>query len=320
MPKCLNDTTKSYTGNELTPKGIGYSASGESTGKIMEGKDGNTWIVEETIRYKRWKKVNNTIKTIKSNKADKPDKANKSDKSTIDFDNLPDKFYTDAYFPEYLKIMEDEETGLEEKFGGSKPFFIKGESWPVVNELSLTFCCQFKDPRKSDLFLYRVFLPCDNDIEDYELNDYFIDKIELNEENLKNQIFIERPKIEDDDEDDQDDDNAFIQFKPFKIIDWKLKKELKSLEYILSNFNSKNKKKNMNIEEYYVKYDENRHTPSTSIKIAGTPVYCQYKNDSNDIDKCPKLLQISGCKEFQYDWGDCGIAHISEDLVLDWDC
>lgn len=32
MPKCLNDSTKRYTGHENTPKGRGYTASAEKLG------------------------------------------------------------------------------------------------------------------------------------------------------------------------------------------------------------------------------------------------------------------------------------------------
>lgn len=39
MPKCINDTSKNYTGKELSPKGLGYCSSSEEVGKIMVGKD-----------------------------------------------------------------------------------------------------------------------------------------------------------------------------------------------------------------------------------------------------------------------------------------
>jgi len=51
--------------------------------------------------------------------------------------------------------------------------------------------------------------------------------------------------------------------------------------------------------------------------MRGTPVYTQYVRD---IEKYPKLLQIKESIELPYSWGDCGIAHISENLNLDWDC
>ena len=47
MPKCLNDKTKTYKGNEPSPKGLGYCASAEEDGKIMEGHDNNLWKVKD---------------------------------------------------------------------------------------------------------------------------------------------------------------------------------------------------------------------------------------------------------------------------------
>jgi len=44
MPYCINNNKKTYTGNEPSPKGLGYCASGEKEGTKMKGKDGNMWI------------------------------------------------------------------------------------------------------------------------------------------------------------------------------------------------------------------------------------------------------------------------------------
>lgn len=43
MPHCLNNPKRTYKGNEPSPKGLGYCASGEKEGKKMKGKDGNMW-------------------------------------------------------------------------------------------------------------------------------------------------------------------------------------------------------------------------------------------------------------------------------------
>jgi hypothetical protein len=59
MPKCINDTTKYYTGNEKSPMGLGYCSSGEEIGQKMKGKDNNLWIVKEGEGgKKRWIKFN----------------------------------------------------------------------------------------------------------------------------------------------------------------------------------------------------------------------------------------------------------------------
>ena len=283
MPKCLNDSKKNYTGKEPSPKGCGYSASAECTGKTMKGNDENMWIVTETKTCKKWMKL-------------KPDK-NKE----IDFDNLSKDFYTNAYIPTSLQIKFEEETGLEEKFGGSKPFFIKGESWPVDDDtIPMRFFCQFKDPRKSDNYLYRVFLPIDNK-NDILVENTYIDKIDLNKENIKNQIIIE--------------EELFENFEPFNITHWQVQKELKSYEYILSQFNIVDDKESN--DKFWEKYNNSIYSPSHGNKIGGTPIYTQF---SENVEENLKLLQITESRELPYQWGDSGIAHISEDLILDWDC
>ena len=58
MPKCINDKTKSYKGDEPSPKGLGFCASAEESGKIMTGKDNKKYIVKEISNgQKRWYKI-----------------------------------------------------------------------------------------------------------------------------------------------------------------------------------------------------------------------------------------------------------------------
>ena len=68
MPKCLNDSKKTYKGDEPSPKGLGYSATVEEVGKIMEGKDDNLWIVKLILNgQKRWvKNISRTTEELKS--------------------------------------------------------------------------------------------------------------------------------------------------------------------------------------------------------------------------------------------------------------
>jgi len=54
MPNCKNNPNKTYTGNEPSPKGLGYCASGEKEKTEMKGKDGNIWIKKNN----RWIKKN----------------------------------------------------------------------------------------------------------------------------------------------------------------------------------------------------------------------------------------------------------------------
>jgi hypothetical protein len=65
MPKCINDETKSYTGNEPSPKGYGYSAGNLEPGHKLKGTDGNIWCVKKTIKGNRWfKSFNNKDKVM----------------------------------------------------------------------------------------------------------------------------------------------------------------------------------------------------------------------------------------------------------------
>lgn len=63
MPKCLNNPSKRYTGNENTPKGKGYIASAEKIGKKMRGTDGNMYVVSSKGGNKRWVKASIQTKT-----------------------------------------------------------------------------------------------------------------------------------------------------------------------------------------------------------------------------------------------------------------
>jgi hypothetical protein len=56
MPNCKNNSKKTFIGDEPSPKGLGYCASGEKEGTKMKGKDGNIWIKSDN----KWIKYNNT--------------------------------------------------------------------------------------------------------------------------------------------------------------------------------------------------------------------------------------------------------------------
>ena len=63
MPICKNNPKRSYKGNEPSPKGLGYCASGEKEGTKMKGKDGNMWIKSKGkwIKYGKSDKVDKNI-------------------------------------------------------------------------------------------------------------------------------------------------------------------------------------------------------------------------------------------------------------------
>lgn len=78
MPRCKNNIKKSYTGNEPSPKGLGYCASSEPDGKKMKGKDGNIWIKKSG----RWVKHTITTKSTGPSKTTNPAKPAKPAKTT----------------------------------------------------------------------------------------------------------------------------------------------------------------------------------------------------------------------------------------------
>jgi len=136
--------------------------------------------------------------------------------------NLSNHSYTISHIPIIKKFDYGEmETGLEEKFGGSKPFFTIGESWPNNDGIPMKFYCQFTVPNKLNNYLYRIFIQLNND-------KFFIDKIELTEDNLKNQIIIEKPQICDN---TYKEHNAY--YEPFRIIHWNKINDIKTFEYFL---------------------------------------------------------------------------------------
>ena len=69
MPKCIDDPSRSYTGNEPSPKGLGYCAHTQAVGTTKTGNDGNTWTVETTYKgTKRWVKKSGSSKRVPKEK------------------------------------------------------------------------------------------------------------------------------------------------------------------------------------------------------------------------------------------------------------
>ena len=72
MPKCKNDSTKSYKGNEPSPKGLGFCAHAMELGNKKRGLDGNMWMVHETNKgTKRWIKIIKQTKKYSGSKTSK---------------------------------------------------------------------------------------------------------------------------------------------------------------------------------------------------------------------------------------------------------
>lgn len=300
MPQCINNSNKQFTGNEKSPLGLGYTAISEPVNKIMIGKDQNFYIVKEFSNGKKWSKINDMEEF---------------------FNNLPSECYNTGFVPKNLTLIENE-NGREQKFGGHKPFFIEGEKWPSKGDYHMTFFGQLIDPRKNDNFLYRIFIMIDD--EDL-IEDTWINKIELSEENLSKQVIITKPKYNEEFQSNQYFENNI--FEPYAINGWSKFSELKSCseirsmyyipDYIYTSgipFSENQKKNNLNIkfEEQYWEFANIK----AGVKVGGTPLSTQ----DHDQVQPYNFLQIEYENFLPYMFGDAGIAHISDDCQFTWDC
>jgi len=307
MRRCINDSKKTYTGDEPSPKGFGYSAGNLNAGHKQLGKDGNMWIIVRTSNCNKWVK-DKTSNLEESNEVDLTPSISEEESSKFqvtkikkekekllmcvvsdykiswvdfDFDKLSDDFYTYAYFPICEKIIGPE-TGLEEKFGGSIPYFQNEEDFT-----ELFFLCQFRDPRSEDDSMYQVFM--NGDCVDYEIR-----KIEVNEK-IQCKLNIES------------------KLPPYKITGWTKKKELIPFQEIKCKLNIPFTNKLHNVVKDI--YNSHHLFPSTRIKVGGTPMSCQAV-DYKKMD----LIQLTEETFLNFEWGNNGIAHVSTDLRLKWDC
>jgi hypothetical protein len=252
--------------------------------------------------------------------------------NTFDFNNLEDKLYIPVYYP-ILKKMDKKENSREQKIGGSLPFFIEGEKWPVNNSgIQLTFLGQFIIQNSKNNNLYRIFFDTKN------MDEQNISKIELSKKNISKQIII-KPNCKNTNQSFSVDsslssetlvkENTTTIYTPYKITSWNKSKELYHIEHIIQYFY---RKYNIDINKdeklkslFEQQYENSSYTPLDGIKIGGTSLFCQYNNYYDNPLKFRNFIQISECNELPYSWGDSGIAHIYEDyengdLWLDFDC
>jgi hypothetical protein len=354
--RCINDSKKTYTGDEPSPKGFGYSAGNLNAGHKQLGKDGNMWIIVRTSNCNKWVKDKTSnleeskevdlvpsISEVESSKFQVTKIKKEKDKLLMcvvsdykiswvdfDFDKLSDDFYNYAYFPICEKIIgpdlpslalrrsgastplrsvnesfafidpevsgskakllkqnrsvDPPETGLEEKFGGSIPYFQNEEDFT-----ELFFLCQFRDPRSEDDSMYQVFM--NEDCVNYEIR-----KIKVNEK-IQCKLNIES------------------KLPPYKITGWTKKKELITFPEIKWRLNIPHKLHNV-VKDIY---NSHHLFPSTRIKVGGTPMYCKDINSLNYIiDYHMNLIQLTEEDFFEFKIGNNGIAHVSTDLRLKW--
>lgn len=277
MKACVNNAEHMYSGNEFSPLGIGFSPKNMNPGDLMTGKDENLWYVKSGKKTNVWTK--------------------------IDFDKLSQNSYKTVFFPQ-VKLMEKdvEETGIEDKFGGKKPFFMEGETWPTDSSgKEMIFIGQFVNPlSKSKKELIRIFLPIDTDENLFSLYPH-VTKINLNKKNLKKQIVIEK----------REKDNFYSTYFVQK---WNKSKELKSLEFFFKKYGFDENKDYEILDNFY---NKSLYVPSFNNKVGGTPVFCQR---TLNIENKKHLFQFTESGYVPYIMGDSGIGHIYDDLTFEWDC
>ncbi len=76
MPRCKNNSKRSFKGTEPSPKGYGFCASSAKVGQRKKGKDGSMWQVKKFGKVQRW------VKCV-AKKSLKPKK--KTNRKTLDF-------------------------------------------------------------------------------------------------------------------------------------------------------------------------------------------------------------------------------------------
>jgi len=296
---CKNNSTKRYSGFEPTPLGLGYSATGYPIGTIKKGRDDNLWRVESN----EFSLTKNKY-SICWRKYD----------PKFNLTNLTDDYYTHSYIPITESINYDKD--ILEKIGGYSPFFLKGEKWPMHNNIPMMFICQLKDPRVDDNILYRVFLPLENE---YDFaNFYHITKIELNEENLKNKISISKPMIKEEFTFNNLMYHQIDMLKPNKIIGWQTNKEMVDFEKIKNKFNITNESSHDLYMYLYTKYEQSIYYPYNGIKVGGTPYsaqghdYIELKHDFLQIVNDNLIKNFKFSEEYN--------MHISTECTVMADC
>jgi uncharacterized protein YwqG len=105
------------------------------------------------------------------------------------------------------------------------------------------------------------------------------------------------------------------KFPAHKIIEWTIRDEIKDFDYILEFLKINPKDNNYDFD---ILRDDWYSNISSGIKVGGTPTFTQYAD--TEMREKYNFLQISERNILPYAWGDCGIAHVTEDCELYWDC
>jgi len=267
---CLNDRTKKYNEYESTPRGYGYSATAEKINTIMKGTDNNYYYVIDTKLHQRWKRIS--------------------------FDDVKINCLNNVLYPAYIMQNTEEETGLEDKFGGKVPFFIQGEEWPETNGIPMVFICQFTIPHEKYGILFRLFLPIDDENKN-KIENMRVSKVSFNKETIKRQIHIQ---------------NNTKTIFPIHLIQWKLSHEFIQYDDLCNKLNIPEEV--MNDERIYNNYFCYSLSPKDGIKLYGTGVFCNRHKESKK-----RLLQLTESKLFPYKYHNADVIHIYDDLTFYYD-
>ena len=274
LKKCVNDTRKTFHEREDSPLGLGYAPDPEFPGTIMNGKDGKLYTVKAGTKYKKWIPF------------------------YIDLEDLPHDCYHEVKFPKTRKISFEEETGVEEKLGGSKPFSVEGEGWPIDERGNpYIFVAQFKHPDDQNKLI--VFF-IDQEFEDSDIIEY-----DLDEETLKKQITITCPENE-------ESKHPNIIYDPYIIDYYRISKELKPLSFLYERLRLPEN------DQFRTDYYASDYFANDCIKIGGTAFHCQQEPTFN------KFLQLNDSGVLPVEFGDSGIGQLKQSrygsYFFSWDC
>lgn len=125
--QCINVSTETYTGKEMSPKGLGYSAVGFDIGFEKEGVDKQLWSVQIKNGKKVWFRKNGMVKVsheepliTNDNQQTEPIKNEEKPKEVIKEEKTEDnqkKTDFSIFYKYYSNKLKDENkaNGLDKK-------------------------------------------------------------------------------------------------------------------------------------------------------------------------------------------------------------
>lgn len=153
--QCVNVSTETYTGKEMSPKGVGFSAIGYEVGFEKEGVDKQLWVVQIKNNKKVWfrksgmpkvtheeplittneqSEKDNDNESINSNDSAKITESKKDEVSEIPKETITSSKKTDfnLFYKYYSNKLKDEN---KEKGLNKKPKEIQEETYSEWNRI-----------------------------------------------------------------------------------------------------------------------------------------------------------------------------------------